>query len=109
MGISRVLLLIMILFLAYPGWSQNPVSGVESLVSGGRTRTFTYHLPSNLLKDNLPLIIAFHGDGGTGAGFQAYAGLDAVANTQNFIVVYPNAANVGGSSQFNKYADNAPG
>lgn len=89
--------------------AQSPVNGSGNLVSGGRTRTFSYHLPTNFPKDNLPLVIAFHGDGGTGAGFQAYAGLDAVANTQKFVVVYPDAVTVGGSIQFNKYADTAPG
>ncbi|GAB3948958.1 hypothetical protein GCM10028805_24510 [Spirosoma harenae] len=95
--------------MAYTGWAQNPVNGTGNLTSGGRTRSFAYHLPDNVPPNNLPLVIAYHGDGGTGAGFQSYAGLDAIANTQNFIVVYPNAATVGGSIQFNKYADTAPG
>lgn len=89
--------------------AQSPLTSTGSLSSGGRTRTFSYHLPTNQPSDNLPLIIAFHGDGGNGAGFESYAGLDALANTQNFIVVYPDAATVGGSLQFNKYADTAPG
>ena len=95
--------------IAFAGLAQSPVNGTGNLVSGGRTRTFSYHLPSNLSQLNRPLVIAYHGDGGTGASLQAYAGLDAIANAQNFIVVYPNAASVGGSLQFNKYADTAPG
>jgi endoglucanase len=109
MGIVRILLAAISLLLAHLARSQNPVNRTGSLVSGVRTRTFTYHLPSNPSKDNLPLLIAYHGDGGTGASFQSYAGLDAIANTQNFIVVYPDAVSVGGSIQFNKYADSAPG
>jgi poly(3-hydroxybutyrate) depolymerase len=85
------------------------INGNASLVSGGRIRTFSYHLPSGNSACNLPLLIAFHGDGGNGAGFQSYAGFDALADSQNFIVVYPNAALVGGTLQFNKYADNAVG
>jgi endoglucanase len=80
-----------------------------SLVSGGINRTFSYHLPTGTPACNLPVLIAFHGDGGNGAGFQNYAGFDALADAQNFIVVYPDAALVGGSLQFNKYADNSPG
>jgi polyhydroxybutyrate depolymerase len=34
-------------------------------------------------------MLAFHGGGGEAAGFQAYAGLDAVADREGFIVVYP--------------------
>ena len=88
---------------------QGQINGNSSIISGGRIRTFSYHLPANVTACNLPLIIAFHGDGGNGAGFQSYAGLDALANSQNFIVVYPNAVSVGGTLQFNKYADNAVG
>ena len=104
----RILISVISLLVAHITWSQSPVNGTGNLISGGRTRTFSYHLPSNPM-NNLPLVIAYHGDGGTGAGFQGYAGLDALANTQNFIVVYPDAVSVGGSIQFNKYADNAPG
>jgi endoglucanase len=85
------------------------INGNASFISDGRTRTFSYHLPANSPNCNLPLLIAFHGDGGNGAGFQSYAGFDVVANTYNFIVVYPDAQLTGGSLQFNKYADAAPG
>jgi endoglucanase len=85
------------------------VNGTGSITSGGIMRTFAYHLPAASPACNLPVLLAFHGDGGTGAGFQSYAGFDALANTNNFIVVYPDAKLVGGSLQFNKYADAAPG
>ncbi|WP_461114675.1 glycoside hydrolase family 9 protein [Spirosoma jeollabukense] len=105
----KLFFLVISLFLAFSGRAQNPINGTGSLTSGGRTRTFSYHLPTSAPSANLPLMIAYHGDGGTGTSFQSYAGLDAVANTQNFIVVYPNAVSVGVSIQFNKYADTAPG
>lgn len=95
------------LFVCLTGTAQ--ISGSGTLVSGGRARSFSYHLPASLPAQGLPLVIACHGDGGTGAGFQAYAGLDVVADQQQFLVVYPNAVTVGGSIQFNKYADAAPG
>jgi polyhydroxybutyrate depolymerase len=38
----------------------------------------------------LPVVIAFHGGGGNARGYQAYAGLDAVADREGFLVVYPN-------------------
>ncbi|GAB4021620.1 glycoside hydrolase family 9 protein [Spirosoma koreense] len=109
MNTSRIALFVISFFVSWMAWSQTPVNSSGSLTSGGRARTFSYHLPDTPSGNNLPLIIAFHGDGGTGAGLQAIAGLDAVANTHNFIVAYPNAVNVGGSLQFNKYADTAPG
>ena len=66
-----------------------------TITSGGRTRTFVFHAPGNSVAENLPLLFVFHGDGGTGAGIKNYAGFDAVADSQNFIVVYPNADSEG--------------
>lgn len=80
-----------------------------TITSGGVSRTFTYHLPANNPDCDLPVLIAYHGDGGTGASFQNYAGFDALANSQNFIVVYPNATTIWGTKQWNKYADNVAG
>jgi endoglucanase len=100
---------ILYLLLAIVSKTFCQINGSASIVSDGRTRTFSYHLPTGSPACNLPLMIAFHGDGGNGAGFQSYAGFDALANTENFIVVYPDAALTGGSLQFNKYADTAPG
>jgi polyhydroxybutyrate depolymerase len=38
----------------------------------------------------LPLLLAFHGGGGNAGQFQATAGLDRVADSAGFVVVYPN-------------------
>ncbi len=54
-------------------------------------RTFTYHLPPNV-SCNLPLLIVFHGDGGTGDGIRQVTGFDGIADANNFVVVYPDAA-----------------
>jgi poly(3-hydroxybutyrate) depolymerase len=74
-----------------------------------RTRTFTYHLPAAAPDCNKPLLIVLHGDGGTGAGIMAYAGFNALADTENFLAVYPDAGNTLWGVQFNKYADNVAG
>jgi polyhydroxybutyrate depolymerase len=37
-------------------------------------------------------VIAFHGGGGDAEGFQRYAGLDAIADRQGVLVVYPNGS-----------------
>lgn len=57
----------------------------------GLARNFELHLPPAATGGApLPLVIAFHGGGGNAEGFQAYAGLDAVADREGFAVVYPN-------------------
>jgi poly(3-hydroxybutyrate) depolymerase len=80
--------------------------GTGTVNSGGLSRTFIFHSPGTSAPPaNLPLMIVMHGDGGNGASVKGYTGMDAVADAQNFIAVYPDAA--GGS--WNRYADNVPG
>jgi polyhydroxybutyrate depolymerase len=50
------------------------------------------HLPPGTRPGvKLPLVIALHGAGGTGAGFQADVGLDDDADAAGFATVYPSA------------------
>ncbi len=84
-------------------------NGTGTLVSQGITRTFIYHAPGASVAPGLPLVIVYHGTGGNGAGMEATTGFDAVADANNFIVVYPNSTTIGGDIQWNVYADNAPG
>ncbi len=61
-----------------------------SLQVGSKTRTLLVHLPPAFLERGpLPVLLAFHGGGGSARGFQKYAGLDAVADREGFVVVYP--------------------
>jgi polyhydroxybutyrate depolymerase len=60
-----------------------------SLDFAGGTRHYRLHLPAVAGGRALPVLLAFHGGGGHAAGFQAYAGLDPVADREGFAVVYP--------------------
>jgi polyhydroxybutyrate depolymerase len=67
-----------------------PGNHTFSLRHGGRSRAYIVHVPPAARDGRaLPLLLAFHGGGGEAAGFQAYAGLDAVADREGFVVVYP--------------------
>lgn len=59
----------------------------------GRTRSYVVHVPPRgspgQSSGPLPVLLAFHGGGGDAHGFQRYAGLDAVADREGFVVVYP--------------------
>lgn len=90
-------------------WAYN---GSASLTIGGTTRTFLFHSPGTTAPSstsNLPLLIAMHGDGGSASNFKSYCGLDAVADAQNFIVVYPNGQTSGVSTTWNQYIDGTAG
>jgi polyhydroxybutyrate depolymerase len=60
-----------------------------TLRHGGRQRSYIVHVPRGA-PGALPVLLAFHGGGGNAKGFQAYAELDAVADREHFLVVYPN-------------------
>lgn len=82
-----MLALILALALAAPGDHD------LSLPIGGATRTYLVHLPPRVRERGpLPVVLAFHGGGGNASGFKAYAGLDAVADREGFVVVYPDGS-----------------
>ena len=65
----------------------------RSLTVDGLTRTYIAHVPPRVSEGRpLPLVLAFHGGGGNGSGFKAYAGLDALADREGFVVVYPDGS-----------------
>ncbi|MBK7752476.1 MAG: hypothetical protein IPI41_07680 [Flavobacteriales bacterium] len=80
-----------------------------SLVSQGLTRDFIYHAPGVAVAEDLPLVFVFHGLGSTAAEVQYQSGFDAVADANNFVVVYPSSTLIGGDVQWNVYADDVPG
>ncbi len=65
-----------------------------ALQHGGRRRSYLVHVPRAGAERARPLVLAFHGGGGEADGFKDYAGLDAVADREGFIVAYPNGAGV---------------
>ena len=64
-----------------------------TLQVGSKPRTYLVHLPPRFAERGpLPVLLAFHGGGGSAQGFQKYAGLDAVADREGFVVVYPDGS-----------------
>jgi polyhydroxybutyrate depolymerase len=65
----------------------------RSLSFGPATRTYVVHVPPRVSEGRpLPVVLAFHGGGGNASGFKAYAGLDALADREGFVVVYPDGS-----------------
>lgn len=61
-----------------------------TLTHAGRERTYVVHVPPRAAeRAPLPVVLAFHGGGGSAPGFKKYAGLDAIADREGFVVVYP--------------------
>jgi polyhydroxybutyrate depolymerase len=67
------------------------VEGYRTIERGSSTREYIIHIPTSYNANNpTPLLINFHGFGGTAAGFIGEAGnLNTIANNNNFLVAYP--------------------
>jgi len=61
-----------------------------AIESGGRTRHYLVHVPpGDRPAGGRPVVLSFHGGGGSGSAQQRMSGLDRVADTEGFIVAYP--------------------
>lgn len=80
-----------------------------TIQSGGITRSFEFYLPNSGMTSQLPLLIVFHGTGGSGANMRNVTGFNAIAENEKFVVVYPNSTTIGNDKQWNVYVDGVPG
>jgi polyhydroxybutyrate depolymerase len=60
-----------------------------ALTHAGLERSYIVHVPAQA-KTPAAVIVAFHGGGGNARGQQQYSGLDALAEREGFLAVYPN-------------------
>ncbi len=68
----------------------------QTLLSGGRTRTYDLHWPNGREhQPSLPLVVVLHGGGGTAAGARRISGMDDAADRKGFVVAYPQGAGWG--------------
>jgi polyhydroxybutyrate depolymerase len=63
----------------------------------GRERRYLVHVPPAAASDRaLPVLLSFHGAGGTAAGHQRFTQTDSLADRKGFLVVYPEGTDSGG-------------
>jgi polyhydroxybutyrate depolymerase len=63
------------------------------LTVDGVPRSALVHVPAGArLGQRLPVLLAFHGAGGTGQFMASYSGLQALSDQQDFVSVFPSAA-----------------
>lgn len=102
-------LLFILLFLSGCFRENNvkPLEGSEygSLTHDGIKRTYLMHLPATYNDGDqpLPLVIALHGGGGSGAQFEKASMLSEKADKENFIVVYPDGSETEGLLKVNTW------
>lgn len=67
-----------------------------ALEHDGKERTYAMHAPPDYKPDDrLPLVVALHYNPGDARGMKALTGLDATADEEGFLVVYPEATDFG--------------
>ncbi|MDA9563439.1 T9SS type A sorting domain-containing protein [Flavobacteriales bacterium] len=82
--------LIITLFTCY--LNTNAQSYNDTIQWQGIDRAFITHIPTNYNGiDTVPLVFALHGLGDYASNFESFMGMNAVADTANFMVVYPQA------------------
>jgi len=84
--------LILALFFSAIVISLQAQSYNDTISWQGFDRSFIVHIPSSFIStDTVPLVFALHGLGDVASNFESSIGMNAVADTANFIVVYPQA------------------
>jgi polyhydroxybutyrate depolymerase len=82
---KNVLIVLIIMFTSIYSYAQ-----YDSIPFGGYERTYLIHLPLNYNGiTELPLVIAMHGGAGNAYTMENISELSLKADTENFIVVYP--------------------
>lgn len=78
-----------------------------SINVNGDERTYIVHLPSEYSEDDaFPVVLNFHGLGGSSTQQQLYTNMDQVADNEGFIVVYPQGMpDEEGQNTWNVYQD----
>ena len=72
------------------GNAATPGSTTSTLTVAGRQRTVIVHMPTGYTRsDKVALVLNMHGSGTTAADQEAFTGMDATADSDGFIVAYP--------------------
>lgn len=81
-------------------------AGASTLLHNGESRQFIVHLPSSYNDSSIyPVLMSFHGYGGTATEFMNETDLMSLANEENFILVYPQGQCLSGGSHWNAGLD----
>lgn len=84
---------ILLLFLFFPLFSIAQNQETRTINYGGEIREYIIYVPSIYNSSNpTPLMFSFHGGGGNGQGMIGLNDMRPIADTANFIAVYPSGA-----------------
>lgn len=77
-------------------------SDVQSIIHDGENREYVLYIPSSYDgTSSVPLMLNFHGFGGSASDYMIDADMRSVAESDTFILVYPQGSCLDGSSHWN--------
>lgn len=94
MPMTRIVTLVMVSMALVWQAVSPPAYGASvsrTIHTGGLRRTFVLHVPPSVRSAPVPLVLALHGGGGTGAVMERSTGFSALADRDGGIVAYPDA------------------
>ena len=81
---------------------QNLNQNIQSFEHNGIEREYLTFVPSTYSdSSSVPLVLNFHGFGGNISEYSSYASMEALAELENFILVYPQGTQMNGYSHWN--------
>ena len=84
------------------GGSCESNSGAETIVHDNINREYVLYIPNSYDGTSaVPLLVNFHGFGGSASEFMSYADMRSIAETDTFILAYPQGSCLDGSSHWN--------
>jgi polyhydroxybutyrate depolymerase len=80
----------------------------EEIASGRDVRRYRIYVPENLPPEpSHPLLLGFHGNGGSADSFEEYSGFRSLADRAGFLAVFPQGAGPIPTWEINPVTDNA--
>jgi polyhydroxybutyrate depolymerase len=88
----RLAVLLASLAASLPAWAGTLAPGDYrfELQAGGLSRSYLVHAPPQAASGPLPVVLSLHGGGGNARQHQRSSGMDAAADRDGYIAVYPN-------------------
>jgi len=87
---KKIIACLLFCYLVNPNAEAQSIN--DTITWQNSNRAFITYVPSSYsITDTVPLVFALHGLGDIASNFESFMGMNAVADTANFIVVYPQA------------------
>jgi polyhydroxybutyrate depolymerase len=72
------------------------------------SQSYELHVPQGLTGTQVPLLVVLHGFGSNGSTVETFSGWSGFADSNNFIVAYPNARPATGGGAWDPYSNASP-